>query len=148
MILNVDIIINSILEEETAANPPAPQLAQPFLVPVILEEVTARSKTRGSKFIDDELHFFLNIMLDILPIGPTEWEQVVDQHSVSYPSRHVNTLRRKYTPLQRKKIPTGDLNMTNKVRMVKQCKYCILDKAELGHDWLLQHDAGEWQVWR
>ena len=75
---------------------------------------------------------FIEIMESILPIGPTKWDQVWEQHSVVFPDRELNTLRRKYTTLHRKKIPTGDPHMPDEVRMAKHCKYGISQKAELG----------------
>ena len=71
-------------------------------------------------------------MHSVLPIGPTEWEQVLDLHSAQYPGRDVNSLRRKYTTLHRKKMPTGDPLCPEEVRMAKACKYRIAQKADLG----------------
>ena len=121
---------------EDAANPPPPAGAPPALVLAVRDEVPAPAgpisrRARGNKWREDKLLFLLNIMSDILPIGPTEWEQVLDSHSVHFPGRDVNGLRRKYTTLHRKKIPTGDPNMPDAVRMAKRCKYRIADKAEL-----------------
>ena len=82
-------------------------------------------------------NFFLNIMEDILPIGPTEWDQVSDEHSVAFAGRDVNGLWRKYTTLYRKKIPTGELSMPDARR-----KYCSSDKAELGDT--TSHYARKW----
>ena len=87
---------------------------------------------RGAKFTHLELINLMEIMISILPIGPTEWEQVWEHHNVTFPGRDVNGLRRKYTTLHRKKIPTGDPNMPDEVHMAKQCKYRIAQKAELG----------------
>ena len=58
----------------------------------------------------DELHHMLDLLEDILPIGPDEWESVMQQHNQAYPlpGRDVYAIRRKYMTLQRKMIPTGD----------------------------------------
>ena len=76
----------------------------------------------------------LQIMETVVPIGPTEWDEVLDQHSEVFPRRDVDSLRRKYTTLHRKKIATGDPNMPLEVRLAKKVKYAISDKAELGDD--------------
>ena len=76
------------------------------------------------------LHLF-GIMLEILPIGPNEWERVVDIHSEVYPGRDKESIVRKYTALHRRKIPTGDPNMPPEIRLAKRIKYAIGDKAEL-----------------
>ena len=64
--------------------------------------VPAGRRPRGNKYRRDELMYLLNIMLNVLPIGPTEWEEVLDQHCVSFPERDVESLRRKYTTLHKK----------------------------------------------
>ena len=92
----------------------------------------AGRRQRGSQFRSVELMHLLDIMLSVLPIGPQEWEEVAELHSVSFPGRDVVSLRRKFTTLHRKKIPTGDPNMPPAVRLAKQVKYAIADKAELG----------------
>ena len=39
----------------------------------------------------------LQIMETVVPIGPTEWDEVLDQHCEVFPGRDVDSLRRKYT---------------------------------------------------
>ena len=111
--------------------PPPPAEAPPVLVLAVRDEVLApvpapvvqkNGRVRGNKWRNDELISFLTIMLDILPIGPTEWEQVLDAHSVSFPGRDVNGLRRKYTTLHHKRISTGDPSMPDAVCLAKRCK--------------------------
>ena len=68
----------------------------------------------------------------ILPIGPDGWESVVQEHSETYPGCDVDSIRRKFTSMYRKKIPIGDPNMPVKVRMVKRVKYLIGDRASIG----------------
>ena len=68
----------------------------------------------------------------ILPIGPEEWQQVLTEHSVLFPGRDVDGLRRKYTSVYRKKVPTGNPNIPLEVEMAKKVKYLIGDKAMVG----------------
>ena len=77
-------------------------------------------RPRGNKYRRDELMHLLQIMETVVPIGPTEWDEVLDQHCEVFPGRDVDSLRRKYTTLHRKKIPTGDPNMPPEVRLAKR----------------------------
>ena len=87
----------------------------------------------------------LEVMHGILPIGPQEWDMVVEAHTAHYPGRDVESLRRKYTSLHRKKIPTGDPNIPPEVRLAKRVKHLIGDKAEVcdGTDEYNMIDAGD-----
>ena len=93
---------------------------------------TTAARVRGSKYRTDELINLFSIMEQIVPIGPDEWDMVVSQHSISYPGRDVDSLRRKYHSVARKSIPTGDPNMPPEVRMAKRCKHLIGAKCSLG----------------
>ena len=53
----------------------------------------------------------LYIMEEILPIGQDEWDEVVSRHSIGFPGRDIDSIRRKYATLHRKSIPTGDPSM-------------------------------------
>ena len=66
-----------------------------------------------------------------MPIGLEEWEKVVDDHSVMYPVKNIESIRRKYDSLNRKKVPTGDPSISIEVRMAKRFKYFIEDIVEL-----------------
>eukprot|EP00560_Eucampia_antarctica_P004687 CAMPEP_0197836690 /NCGR_PEP_ID=MMETSP1437-20131217/29737_1 /TAXON_ID=49252 ORGANISM="Eucampia antarctica, Strain CCMP1452" /NCGR_SAMPLE_ID=MMETSP1437 /ASSEMBLY_ACC=CAM_ASM_001096 /LENGTH=309 /DNA_ID=CAMNT_0043443069 /DNA_START=24 /DNA_END=953 /DNA_ORIENTATION=+ len=80
----------------------------------------------------DELQSLYGIMEEVLPIDPDEWGLVLQRHSVNYPGRDVDSIRRKYHTMHRKKIPTGDPNMPDSVRAAKRIKYKIGDRAGLG----------------
>lgn len=75
---------------------------------------------------------FLNVMMDILPIGPNEWERAVERHSVTYPGQDINSIRRKYHTLHHRQIPIGDPNCPSDVKLAKRVKYTIGDKADIG----------------
>ena len=79
----------------------------------------------------EETQFMLDVLEEILPIGPDEWQQVVDKHSEQYPGRDVDSIRRKWSGLHRKKCPTGDPHMPDEVCQAKRIKYKIGDKANL-----------------
>ena len=96
----------------------------PPLPPQVVEPVQhlVRPRVRRKKFRSTEYIYFIEAMHSIFPIGPTEWKQVLELHSVQFQGRDTNTLRRKYTTLHRKMKPTGNPNMPDEVRMAKSCK--------------------------
>ena len=67
-----------------------------------------------------------------MPIGPYKWEQVADEYSQQYLGRDVESLRRKYTTMHRRKVPTRDLTCPPEVRLAKRVKVMIGEKADLG----------------
>ena len=85
----------------------------------------------GGKYFTDELLNLFSIMAQILPIGPIEWDKVTERHSVKFPGRDTDSLRRKYTSTHRRKVPTGDPNCPPEVREAKRLKMAIGSKAEL-----------------
>ena len=105
-----------------------PQLVPPVNVPA--QAVQAVPNPRRMYRQPELLHLF-GIMLDILPIGPNEWQRVVDLHGEQYSGRDKDSIVRKFTQLHRRKIPTGDPNMPPEIRLAKRIKYGIGDKAEL-----------------
>ena len=90
------------------------------------------SRSRGKNFTQDELLNLFSIMEDIKPIGPDEWEKVVNEHSVMYPGRDVDSICRKFINCHRKKVPTGDPDCPEEIRLAKRVKYLIGDRANLG----------------
>jgi hypothetical protein len=75
---------------------------------------------------------FLVIMRDVMPIGGDEWDEVLDRHSVRYPGREVDSLRRKFSQLHRKLTPTGDPVCPKEVKLAKRVKYQISSRADVG----------------
>ena len=53
---------------------------------------------------------FLDILDSALPLCSTEWEVVLREHEIRYPGlgRTIESLKRKFSNLHRKKMPTGD----------------------------------------
>ena len=77
-------------------HPPVPSVQVPP------PPVPAGRRPRGNKYRRDELMNLLTVMEAVVPIGPIEWDEVLDQHSTLFPGRDVDSLRRKYTALHRK----------------------------------------------
>ena len=72
------------------------------------------------------------IIKRIKPIGSEEWQAVTDEHNEDFPGRSKESLMKKYATLYRKKIPTGDPNCPEEVKLAKQVKYLIGQKAAVG----------------
>jgi hypothetical protein len=92
----------------------------------------ANSKRRGNKFHNPEIFNFFHITEDILPISGEEWEEVETEHMIEYAenNRTGASLRRKFMELYNKKVPTGDPNMPDTVRLAKKIRFKIEEKSD------------------
>ena len=68
----------------------------------------------------------------VVPCDLEEWSTVLESHSVRYPGRTVESLRRKYMTLHRKKAPTGDPDVPEHIALAKTVFEAIGDKASIG----------------
>jgi hypothetical protein len=72
-------------------------------------------------------------MHEHMPIGGDERDLVLEQHSLSYPGREVESLCRKFVQFHRSKTPTGDPKCPQEVKLVKRIiKYAISSHADNG----------------
>jgi hypothetical protein len=64
----------------------------------------------GHGFTIAEIDCLLEIINDVLPIGPDDWDIVTERHVSFYPGlgRCCESLRRKFSSLYNHKKPTGD----------------------------------------
>ena len=85
----------------------------------------------GTYTMAEKLHM-LTIMSEVLPIGPEQWSAVSLRHAEKYHGREVESLRRKFTELHQKSVPSGDPNMPDDIRMAKKVKFDIGVKADIG----------------
>jgi hypothetical protein len=95
------------------------------------------ARGRAADYTPEEVIHFLNIAVSIKPVDLTGWQRVLQEHNLVYAhmNRTAESLRRKYNQLQRKKIPTGDPNCPEDVRLAKRVKYSINDHHDFdGHD--------------
>jgi hypothetical protein len=92
------------------------------------------TRGRSTDYTKEELLHFLNIALSIKPISQEAWEMVLAEHNVEFghKNRTVESLRRKYAQLHRKKIPTGDPECPEEVKLAKRVKYAICTAADIG----------------
>lgn len=87
---------------------------------------------RGPGFTKEELKNFLDLMEEVVPIGPQQWETVADRHLESYPDqgRDTSSLRTKFNRLVSATPPTGDPSCPEEVRRAKRIYKLIEEKAD------------------
>ena len=92
----------------------------------------ATAKKRGPSYSNEEVKSLLGVIRRHLPIGPDEWEGVLVEHLESWPDtvRDVTSIRRKFSQLHNKKIPTGDPRCPPLVKEAKRIVYEIKQQAE------------------
>jgi hypothetical protein len=69
-----------------------------------------------------ELFNMLTLIHEILPVGAADWTAVLEAHSVDFPGREVDSLRREFSLLHRKKTPAGDPRCPEEVKLAKRIK--------------------------
>eukprot|EP00536_Pseudo-nitzschia_multiseries_P004979 jgi/Psemu1/11415/gm1.11415_g len=83
----------------------------------------------GKNYSRSEVLELLHTLKAILPVGPKEWAQVAQIHNDNFPDtdRSVPNLCRKYNDLyQHNKVPTGDPNCPEEVKLVKRVIIILL----------------------
>ena len=95
------------------------------------KKTTGRRSGKGN-YLPEETMFLLDILQRVRPIGPEEWQQCADDHTAKYRGRNVESIRRKFSDLYRKSIPTGDPNCPEDVKRAKHIKWSIGDRACVG----------------
>jgi hypothetical protein len=83
-------------------------------------------------FSTSESMNMLGIMSNILPISGDDWLAVLAMHTVNFPGREVESLRRKFSTLHRKKVPTGDPGCPTDVKLAKRIEHEISSRADIG----------------
>jgi hypothetical protein len=68
-----------------------------------------------------------------MPIGGDKWDLVLlEQHSLSYPGREVESLWRIFAHFYRVKTPTGDPRCPQEVKLAERIKYIISSHVDIG----------------
>jgi len=99
-------------------------------VPVQRQVQRCTSPT-NQRYTDEELLFLLDIVEDILPIGPAQWDVVTWKFCKKFPrnGHTVISFCRKFNDLKSMKIPTGDPNMPETVFRAKVIAEKIMDNC-------------------
>ena len=76
----------------------------------------------------------LDLLQDKLPVGKEEWEEVQRIHCQRFPEmdRNADSLKRKFSALYRKQIPTGDPHIPPDVQRAKRIRADMTDRIDLG----------------
>ena len=86
---------------------------------------------KGFTYSSEELHKFLDIIEDILPISATAWECIAESHLLRYLNMGwmVDGLKQKFKELHNKKVSTGDLLCPPDVARAKR-RHQIIDRMD------------------
>ena len=89
-------------------------------------------KIRGKNWSEQEQLHLLDVLEEIRPINPEEWDRVKSQHDIAFPGFHrtVATLQRVYSDLARVVEPTGDPNIPRPVKKAKIVRELIREKTD------------------
>lgn len=92
------------------------------------------STVRGSGFTQVETDNLLDIIERMLPLCADEWNAVLAEHNKCFGDqrRTVDSLKRKFSTLHRKKMPTGDPQMPDDVRRAKHIRFRMTERAAIG----------------
>lgn len=95
---------------------------------------SAPSTGRGSGFTQSEVDSLLELLLEHLPLCREEWETVLRLHLERYPGveRTVDSLKRKFGALYRKRVPTGDPHIPPEVEKAKLVRQRMTERADIG----------------
>jgi hypothetical protein len=80
----------------------------------------------------DEVMNLLDTLKQVLPIGGDEWKLALEFHSYEFPGRDVESIRRKFSMLHRKKMGTGNPKCPTDVKQAKRIKQLIVNRADMG----------------
>ena len=94
---------------------------------------SGQSGGRGSGFKRQEVDGLLELLDEHLPLAKEEWDHVLCLHAERYPdyNRTVDSLKRKFASLHRRKVPTGDPTISPDVEKAKRIRYSITERADI-----------------
>ena len=103
--------------------------------PAMTESNQREKQTRSHEVQDissEETDILLTSIQEVLPIGPLDWEKVVQMHTDQFPEmgRDLQSVRRKFNKLQASRVPTGDPNCPPAVRTAKRIQREIEEKMD------------------
>ena len=90
-------------------------------------------KKRGYKFTTHELESLAEAIEDIVPMSATDWDTVWEAHNESFPGLNRtsdSSLKCKFQEMARTKIPTGDPNCPNHIRIAKRAYYKLIKASD------------------
>ncbi len=90
------------------------------------------TKVLGKNWSEEEQMHLLEVMAEVIPINPDDWDRVKLKHDAAYAAfdRPVSSLLRQYGDLTRVVEPTGDPNIPRLVKKAKEVKELIHEKTD------------------
>ncbi len=88
-------------------------------------------KARGKDWTQEEHLHLMDIMEEVLPINPDDWEAVQSRHEQVYPyNRTVVLLQHVFNDLNHVTEPTGNPNIPPAVKRAKVLRHQLCEKTE------------------
>ncbi len=89
-------------------------------------------KKRVFKFTTHELESLAEAVADIIPMSNTDWDNILEIHVANFPglNRTSDSLKWKFQEMARTKIPTGDPNCPNHIRIAKHAYYKFIKASD------------------
>jgi len=87
--------------------------------------------SNGLGYTDSELEALLDIIEEVLPRSPNEWEAISRHHIENYPGHTQDSIRRKFNSLANHKKPTGNPNCPPAVCRAKHIFALIRDRMDI-----------------
>jgi len=98
-------------------------------------KMVPKGRSSGARgYTEDERMNFLEILERRLPTSGSEWSLVASEHSETYPTmeRNVESIKRQYQSLLRRREPTGDPNCPPDVKKAKAIDRLLKAKQRAG----------------
>jgi hypothetical protein len=78
---------------------------------------------QGPTFTEAEINNFLDIMGEVNPIGPLEWDVVAERHHELFGAKNhdVTSLQHKFNTIANTVPPTGDPNIPAYIQLARGC---------------------------
>ena len=101
---------------------------------VVAGRRVAGERRRTPNYTDEEIKDLLQLIQDHLPISKSDWTEVVESlTAMGHVGRTVESVKRKFQELHRKKAPTGDPSCPPNVLWAKRIHRMIGDRADVGN---------------
>ena len=115
------------VDVEQPPQPPAPAR-------IVAGRRVAGERRRTPNYTDEEIKDLLQLIQDHLPISKSDWTEVVESlTAMGHVGRTVESVKRKFQELHRKKAPTGDPSCPPNVLWAKRIHRMIGDRADVGN---------------
>jgi hypothetical protein len=88
--------------------------------------------SHNQKYKNEELDYFLDLLEEILPNSPNEWEFLLKKYNAEFTGYHrsYSNLRKKYNYMAKELIATTDPNIPKPILQAKLVKKAVVDKCE------------------